>query len=107
MSKSFSISVPTTGHIQGRNGTFNLTAVEAWAGENQVQLNGIGQRGFVINGGIYITHDAMDELATKWLQERLRRKAAQKAIKKAVRKECPQHGSVRSLGCKGCGTVLK
>jgi hypothetical protein len=68
--KAFSISVQTKGKIIGRNGMSNITAIEAWAGTLDVNINGIGQRGFAIHGGLWISYEAMDKLALAWVEKR-------------------------------------
>lgn len=56
----------------GRNGLFDITAVEVselpFGG---VAIGGIGKRGLIINGGLRVSAKAMDELAEKWLVMRL------------------------------------
>ncbi len=71
--RSFSVVVDTPGKIIGRNGFYDITKVELWSGAVDVNIQGIGKRGFAIRGGLWISHEAMDQLATKWLAERGKR----------------------------------
>ena len=74
MGKGLFVRVGTQrGWIQGRNGLFDIRAVEAsgYPEDNTlVMLDGIGKRGNPINGGIALEPRAMDELARKWLEAR-------------------------------------
>ena len=69
-SMAFSVSTKTDGIIIGRNGSYDITAVEAWCGPTSVNIQGIGKRRHSIRGGLWISHDAMDELCEKWLRRR-------------------------------------
>ena len=59
-----------TGWVNGRNGVFDITAVEVWQSIAWVSLDGIGKRGKTINGGLRFTAEAMDSLCERWLLER-------------------------------------
>ena len=64
--------VETKGFIMGRNGLFDITAIELTStckGE-RVIIQGIGKKGDIINGGLEIEEQAMTLLATKWLAKR-------------------------------------
>jgi len=69
-SDSFSVSADTDGRIVGRNGFFGIRAVEAWCGPVDVNIQGIGKRGHPIRGGLWVSHEAMDDLCEKWLRRR-------------------------------------
>ncbi len=59
--------------ITGRNGCFPITAVTAWRGGSPadvVFIDGIGKRGRAVHGGIILTAEAMDRLATEWVRQR-------------------------------------
>ena len=65
------VSVPEgTGHIQGRNGYFQISAVQVWHGTDTAFIEGIGKRGTVINGGLDLPIEVMDEIAQQWLNAR-------------------------------------
>lgn len=60
----------SSGWITGRNGTFDLSRVHLWQGTHAVFIDGIGQRGKTINGGLGLDTATMDELAARWLTAR-------------------------------------
>jgi hypothetical protein len=70
------VEVPTEGSIMGRNGFFKLSAVQLFPLQHpinpthEVQICGIGSRGTLINGGLWVTAEAMDKLANDWLKMR-------------------------------------
>ena len=59
-----------THYIEGRNGLFPITAIEVFDGDYTVYIDGIGKRGRPIRGGLAVPHEAMDEVARRWLQQR-------------------------------------
>lgn len=72
---SICLSIPAgaDAYIYGRNGTFDVQRVHVWHGGGaapHVFLDGIGKRGYAINGGLQVTLAAMDALALAWLKER-------------------------------------
>ena len=70
-----SIRVKTGGWIVGRNGAFDITAVELeMSGDENVVIEGIGKHDVAINGGLRVSAEAMDELAERWLAERKAKK---------------------------------
>jgi len=56
--------------IIGRNGEFDLTAIQVW-GDRIAFIDGIGKRGIAIRGGFNIPKGVMDELCLRWLLARL------------------------------------
>lgn len=58
--------------IEGRNGCAKLTAVSLWTDREGlwVYINGIGQRGIAVRGGLNFPVELMDEIAEKWLEMR-------------------------------------
>jgi len=74
MDKGINVRVTTeSGWVQGRNGLFDIRAVEAWGYPEDgtlIHLDAIGRRGKPINAGIALTPAAMDGLAFGWLKAR-------------------------------------
>jgi hypothetical protein len=56
--------------IQGRNGLFNITAIQIWGPGDVLYVDGIGKRGFAIKGGLCVNIGAFDNLAIQWLESR-------------------------------------
>jgi len=74
MKKSFEIIEPTTGRIQGRNGNYALTKLVIWSGNGeQVCIDGIGQQGTIVNGGLLVEAEAFERAAERFLIRRGRK----------------------------------
>jgi hypothetical protein len=70
----FSVWVPVdvdSSVIVGRNGLFNITALQARLGGRFVYIDGIGKRGREIRGGLWVDPPkAIDQLCLRWLEQR-------------------------------------
>lgn len=70
------VRAETVGNIMGRNGFAKITSVEIHPllcpvdDRHEVKIEGIGTKGFPINGGLWVTAEAMDKLANDWLKMR-------------------------------------
>ena len=62
------VTVPAAGHITGRNGTWSITALAASPYGKWVDVEGIGKRGNVINGGLTVQLAAFTRLCVEFLQ---------------------------------------
>lgn len=58
------------GIITGRNGTWDLTAVELATVNGRARIDGVGQRGTTIRGGLSFDAEAMDIMAFTWIKHR-------------------------------------
>jgi hypothetical protein len=63
---------PNISYIKGRNGTFDLPSIIVQHLSDTVMIDGVGKRGSVINGGLRISTEAMDNLARRWTEYRER-----------------------------------
>ena len=66
------VRVDTIGMTIGRNGRWDITAIEVEEWMNSVSINGVGKRGTIIqSSGIHsVPAEKMDELCAKWLAAR-------------------------------------
>lgn len=74
--RDFTVSVETDcrrSFIIGRNGLFQLRAVEVQSSGGFAFISGVGRSGKPIDGGIRLAAEDMDRLAHRWLRERVRR----------------------------------
>ncbi len=62
------VTVPAVGHITGRNGTWNITALAASPYGKWVDVDGIGKSGNAINGGLTVQLAAFTRLCVEFLQ---------------------------------------
>ena len=62
------MTVPAVGHITGRNGTWGITALAASPNGKWVDVDGIGKRGNVINGGLTVQLAAFTRLCVEFLR---------------------------------------
>ncbi|HWP59489.1 MAG TPA: hypothetical protein VNL14_16475 [Candidatus Acidoferrales bacterium] len=64
------VKIPVRGYLQGRNGTFEITAIAVWTGPMHTWIEGVGKRGLAIRGGFHFEGtEALEDLCRQVLQQ--------------------------------------